>query len=105
LRKRKRTSFEYVWFIVWTSGEPRPQKGHSKSDHSTMVTLAFLGPKDGALGGNCAFLYATGGSGAGPCGAEGWAPEGCCGAAICAVRKRIGEVKSESGGGPTPVKK
>ena len=30
-------------------GSTRPQNGHWKSDHSTMVTGAFLGPRTGAL--------------------------------------------------------
>src|SRR5690348_5631550 len=30
-------------------GSTRPQKGHWKSDHSTIVTGAFFGPRTGAL--------------------------------------------------------
>src|SRR5438067_650343 len=42
-----RTSFGYSLATCVSVGSTRPQNGHWKSDHMTMVTLDVLGPRAG----------------------------------------------------------
>src|SRR5215831_19255746 len=56
-----RTSFGYVSSTCLNVGSTRPQNGHWKSDHSTIVTLAFFAPRTGEL--PTSALYTVFGSG------------------------------------------